>query len=265
MLPEDVDAAVAAVRDGGWGDRRAALQFYAQHPATYPFLAESDGHVVGTAVAIEHGTVGWVGLVFVAPELRGQGLGGVLTQAVLERLQERGCRSVLLAATDLGRRVYDRLGFVADGEYVVFSGPVRPNPVSVPVVRPMVRADVDGTCALDRGATAEDRSSIIRAIAEGWVIDAGLRPRAYALRSPWGLGPAIAEDPADGVLLLEVLRSHAPGTDMTIVVPGANGSGIDHLRKRGFVEQRRLPRMRLGEPVMWRPRQIWSIFSFAMG
>jgi len=265
MLPEDVDTAVAAVRDGGWGDRRAALQFYAQHPATYPFLAESDGNVVGTAVAIEHGTVGWVGLVFVAPELRGQGLGGVLTQAVVERLQERGCRSMLLAATDLGRPVYDRLGFVADGEYVVFGGPVRPNPVSVPVVRPMVRADVDGTCALDREATAEDRSSIIRAIAEGWVIDAGLGPRAYALRSPWGLGPAIAEDPADGVLLLEVLRSHAPGTDMTIVVPGANESGIDHLRKRGFVEQRRLPRMRLGEPVMWRPRQIWSIFSFAMG
>src|SRR5262245_33801516 len=109
MLPADVDAAVAAVLDGGWGDRRAALQFYARHPATHPFLAECNGTVVGTAVAIDHGRVGWVGLVFVAPGLRGQGLGGVLTRAVIERLHQRGCRSVLLAATDLGRPVYDRL------------------------------------------------------------------------------------------------------------------------------------------------------------
>src|SRR5262245_17240762 len=95
MLPEDVDAAAAAVLEGGWGDRHAALRFYARHASTDPLVAEDDGKPVGTAVAIQHGAVGWVGLVFVAPALRGRGLGAELTRAALDQLRRRGCETAL--------------------------------------------------------------------------------------------------------------------------------------------------------------------------
>src|SRR5688500_12498355 len=121
MCEGDLEAAVSAIRDGGWGERHTSLSFALRHPHVYPFVAESDGAIVGTSIATHNGPVGWVGLVFVAPERRGRGLGGDLTAATLDRFKELGCRSVALAATELGQPVYERLGFEADGQYVVFS------------------------------------------------------------------------------------------------------------------------------------------------
>lgn len=265
MRPDDLEASITAVRDGGWGDRRASLQFFVHHPRTFPLVAESDGAIVGTAVAAQSGTVGWVGLVFVAPAWRGRGLGGELTRATVHRLDTLGCVSVVLAATSLGRPIYDRLGFVTDGEYVVLGGPAREAAPDVPCIQRLARADLEAVCALDRQATAEDRAHVIRAIAEGWVIRDTHGLRGYALRTPWGLGPALAQDPADGALLLEVLRSHAHVNNMLITVPAGNAAAVSHLRGVGFHEQQRLPRMVRGAPVEWQPQRIWSIFSFALG
>ena len=77
--------------------------------------------------------------------------------------------------------------------------------------------------------------------------------------------PIRAADPADGRVLLEVLRSQAPRHPLNLTVPVENQAAADHLRAVGFVEERRLPRMRLGDPVPWQPQGIWAIFSFAMG
>jgi hypothetical protein len=107
---------------------------------------------------------------------------------------------------------------------------------------------------------------LIRALSDdGWVIDDGQTIRGFALRTPWGLGPAIAEDPADGSLLLDVLLREARSPDVLMTLVGGNQSAADHLRAVGFAEQRRLPRMVLGEPVVWRPSWVWAIFGFAFG
>jgi GNAT superfamily N-acetyltransferase len=262
---EDVDAAAAAIREGGWGDRRASLEFFARQPSTVPLLAEVDGVTVGTAIAAQHGSCGWIGLVFVAPEMRGRGLGAELTRAALQVLQEHACLTVLLAATELGRPIYDRLGFVPQGGYTVLNGPARSTPMTDPRLRRLLPSDVDAVCALDLAVTDEDRSSTIRAIADGWVIDGGQELRGFALRTPWGLGPAIAREPSDGMLLLELLRGQADVEHMTVVVPSENQQAIEHLRAQAFTEQRQLPRMTLGPPPAWQPRAIWTIFSFALG
>ena len=266
MGPDDVVAAIVAVRDGGWGDRRASIPFYVQQPHVHPLLAESDGVVVGTAIATQNGSVGWVGLVFVAPAWRGRGLGGQLTRATLDKLDELGCRSIVLAATELGRPVYTRLGFSVDGEYVVFSGPTQPQAPTDPRIRRRAPGDLTAVCDLDRLASGEDRSHLIRALSDdGWVVDDGRAIRGFALRTPWGLGPAIAEDTADGALLLDVLRHQVPARDMPLTLVSANTAAADVARGAGFVEQRRLPRMVLGEPVAWRPSWVWTIFGFAFG
>jgi len=265
MRPEDVEAAVVAILGGGWGDRRASLEFFVRQQSTVPLLARIDGETVGTAVAAQHGSSGWVGLVFVAPAMRGQGLGAELTRAALEVLQERGCATALLAATELGRPIYDRLGFVRQGGYTVLTGPAGLTGVTDPRVRRLAPSDLDAVCALDLVATDEDRSAIIRAIADGWVIDDGRELRGFALRTPWGLGPAIARDASDGTLLLDVLRAQTDVERMTIIVPSENAFAVAHLRAQAFTEQRELPRMVLGSPPRWDPRAIWTIFNFALG
>jgi GNAT superfamily N-acetyltransferase len=265
MRDADLVPAVEVIRAGNWGDRRESLAFFLTHPRSYPFVAESDGAIVGTSVATHNGNVGWVGLVFVAPALRGRGLGRDLTSVTLRCFEDLGCRSVVLAATDLGRPVYERLGFKPDGEYVVFKGTSRREPVFDPRLRPLSYADLPAVNALDARVSAEDRSHLIQTAPEGWVLDDGTTIRGFALRTPWGSGPVIAPDPDDGALFVEHLRSRGKALEMRITAVAQNSAAVAHLERVGFNEERRVQRMVLGEPVAWQPDHMWTIFSFAVG
>jgi GNAT superfamily N-acetyltransferase len=272
MRPADYEPAWQAVLAGGWGDRRLTLGFYLRYTMADLFVAEAaDGAIVGTASAVRHAETGWIGLVFVAPALRGQGLGRRLTVAALERLQALGCRSILLAASALGRPIYERLGFGACGGYTVLRRASADLAVpSQPDVRRLHTADLEAVNRLDQQASGEDRHVAIETLGladgQGWVLGRPGTVRGFALRTPWGLGPAVATDSVDGQRLLDVLL-HQPWTaaQVSVTVPTENALARAHLTSRGFAEGDTLPRMVLGEPVPWRPETLWAIFNFAMG
>jgi len=272
MRPADYEPAWQAILAGGWGDRRLTLGFYLRYPPADLFVAEApDGAIVGTASAVRHAETGWIGLVFVAPALRGHGLGRRLTVAALERLQDLDCRSILLAASALGRPIYERLGFRADGGYTALhrasAGLAVP---TQPDVRRLGAADLEALSRLDRQASGEDRHVALETLAltdgQAWVLGPPGTVRGYALRTSWGLGPAVAEDPLDGQTLLDVLL-HQPWTapQVSVTVPTDNAVARAHLTRLGFTERDSLPRMVLGDPVPWRPQTMWAIFNFAMG
>ena len=54
--------------------------------------------------------------VYVEPAWRRRGVADALMRAVLEGLAARGIRRIVLHASDEGRRLYERLGFVATNE-----------------------------------------------------------------------------------------------------------------------------------------------------
>lgn len=265
LREQDIEPTRAAVLEGGWGDRGFALRFYSADPYAHPLVADADGEIVGTVTAIQNGPVGWVGLLFVSPKQRGGGLGRQLTEAAGRILRERGCRSMLLAATELGQPVYRRLGFHSVSEYVVFRGAKLDHPPVDGRVRRIEDRDVEAIVRVDRAVTGEDRAHALRALPHGWVIDNRMSIDAFALLTPFGYGPIVAADPEDGALLLDVVRGAAIDADMQITVPAENTAALAHLRSAGFVEQRRLPRMLLGDTVVWQPTHMWAIFSFAMG
>jgi predicted N-acetyltransferase YhbS len=241
MRSADLDSAVTAIRDGGWGERRAELSFYIAHERIHPFVAEVDDEIIGTGVAVEKGPVGWVGLVFVAPSWRGTGLGRRLTQTTIDRLHGLGCRSVVLTATELGRPIYERLGFVAVGEYATFAGPPLPTAPEDRSVQTMTAADLNEMAELDAAVTGEDRASMLGALAQGWVLRRGEVLVGYAIRSPWGHGPAVASDMAAGAVLLDVLRGSVPAANtVPITVPTANDAAMTYLRSTGYQEMRRI-------------------------
>ena len=57
--------------------------------------------------------------VYVEPEWRRRGVGQALMHAVLHALAARGIRRVVLHASDDGRRLYERLGFVLTNEMLL--------------------------------------------------------------------------------------------------------------------------------------------------
>lgn len=77
-------------------------------------LAEEEGRPLGTGGATMYGTTAYVGLVAVDPEAQSRGIGRALMNEVLARVAERGAQTILLDASDAGRPLYEKMGFVTD-------------------------------------------------------------------------------------------------------------------------------------------------------
>jgi GNAT superfamily N-acetyltransferase len=83
------------------------------------FLAEEDGHVVGTAAAfLNHHTAGvlrdaiaTLAGVYVAPGHRRRGIARNLTERAIAWCKERSCVQIRLQASQAGRPLYEALGF----------------------------------------------------------------------------------------------------------------------------------------------------------
>jgi GNAT superfamily N-acetyltransferase len=159
LTPSDLDAAVAATAQVGWGNLRPHFAFYLEQPGCYPLVAEIEEKTVGTAAGTRRGSVGWIGHVIVQTGYRRRGIGSALVEAVIARLEEAGCRTLLLIATDLGRPVYERLGFRVDSLYCKLSGPTLDAHPTHPDLRRVAESDLPAIRALDQMASGEDRSA----------------------------------------------------------------------------------------------------------
>ena len=288
MRDADVEPVHAMYQRDFPGDFRQHLRFVLAQPVCHALVAEADcdgeGVIIGTAVGTQKGAVGWLGYVVVAPEHRRRGVGAWLSRACTEALARLGCTSVVLTATDMGRGVYERLGFREEGRAVMLRGPTLPAVPTDPRLRPVGRADLDQVCALDRHATGEDRSALLRSLIEttprghlehdpaGRVVASPEAPevvRGYYLPTPWGQGPAVAPAPEDGVLLLGVRRGlvgHRQGqAEVSFPLFEENEAGRSHLEATGFRAAGTFPRMVWGTRVEWHPRAIWGLFSGGLG
>jgi ribosomal protein S18 acetylase RimI-like enzyme len=239
-------------------------------------VAEAGGELVGVAAGAVFrapggsggsGGTGWVGGVAVVPAHRRVGLGGALTEAIVEFLEGRGVATVLLHATALGRPVYERLGFVPETAYVTLSGPTLARASTGAPVRVGRAADLEAVLALDRGATGEDRRRLLSALwpTGGLVAAVDGRVLGYHLASPWRPGGAtIAADAGTGLALLEAVRV-APGDEVAISVPAANAAAVGWLESAGFQERYRTIRMYRGPRVTWDPAALFAAHNLFWG
>jgi GNAT superfamily N-acetyltransferase len=248
------------------------------------FVADLDGELVGVAAGAHFGASGWVGGVAVTPERRRAGLGGALTEAVVAHLRDRRAGTVQLLATELGRPVYQRLGFAAETEHRTLTGPPAPGEPGAPPwglaakpghagaapaagVRAGRPGDRAAVLALDRQATGEDRGRLLGALwpAGGMVAGGAGAPRGFHLASPWRSGGAtIAADPKAGLALLEAVR-RGGAEELSVSVPAGNRAGLLALEAAGFRERSVTTRMRLGPPLPWRPEAVFGAHNLFWG
>ena len=120
MTHADVVPAADLLRRGAWGERATFFRYALAEPWARPLVAERDGTIVGTGVASAHGPVGWVGTIFVDQAERGRGVGRALTQATMAELRNLGCSTLVLVATEMGRLLYEQLGFETRTFYQTF-------------------------------------------------------------------------------------------------------------------------------------------------
>ena len=269
-----VDTAPAAdlLLRGDWGERRTFFDWAVAQPTLAPLVAERDGEIVGTGVGSVHGSVGWVGTIYVEPAERGSGLGRSMTRAVIDELEARSCRTLLLIATPMGRPVYERERFARLDDQVRFSIDGLPGTDGPhdPRIRPFRPSDLEAIATLDRFATGEDRSTVLASLLappSTWVaLGAEGAIRGYLARAPWRGGALIAPDPDDAARLLEMRRrSTGVSGKAGAGLVGSNRAGRERLRAAGWLEEPGGVRMIRGEPLDWHPEAIWGQFNGALG
>ena len=278
MTPSDIEPATRAILADDWGDRRSWFEFAASHPQSRVLVAEGDdGSIVGTAVVTMNGPVAWIGTIWVASTARRRGLGLALTEATIDAAETAGCRTLLLVATESGRPLYERLGFAVQTWYVTLEAPGLPatdapadDEQASPAVRTFRAADLDALAALDRLATGEDRRHLLAAFAAPEttrvVTDHVDGPAGFVIRAPWGGGATIASGAADALAILRARRS-AAGVDRRVRagILLENDTGARALAADGWTEAWRAPRLIRGDPLEWRPKDIWGQFNHALG
>ena len=276
MTEADIEATVALMVAGGWGERRPFMELALAAPSCKPLVGTVDGRVVATGLATVNGDAGWVGSIFVDPALRGQGLGRAMTEEVCRRLEAAGCETLALIASELGRPIYERMGFRIDGWYQVHRAAPLPTPPVPPPgarLRPMLPADLERVSALDRRATGEDRSVLLGSLVDrGWVLEnedggADGRLRGFLVAIKTDSGALVAPDPADALVLLDQLRflgsdrtEFVRATVLDVHVPGRRllaGAGWEF----GF----QVPRMLRGPAIVLDPSLLWGLLGFAFG
>ena len=263
------DEPVARTLDeAGFGPHVARLLGYPRDsPDGHVLVATAGRRLVGGACCASFGTTGWIGALGVLPRARRRGTGDLLTRAAIDWLTERGAQTVQLYATDMGRPVYERIGFVAESRARAWRG-VAPagRAKATDGVRRLRPSDRERMLELDRLATGEDRHAVLDMLPAllGFGAERDGRLEGFALQTPWGAGPAVvAADAQAGVALLRALAVEPQ--PLTITVPEGNPTASATLSRWGFQPVNSALRMRFGPPAEHDPARMFGLFNLFWG
>ena len=112
----DIPAAMKLVLDEGWNQTEIGWKLFIDNPLNVCKCAIIDDKLVGTTTSYNFSNrVAWISMVLVDKSCRGHGISKVLMNSVLEDLKD--VQAIKLDATEAGRPVYQKLGFV--DEYLI--------------------------------------------------------------------------------------------------------------------------------------------------
>ena len=246
LTEADVDAAVALSTEAGWNQTEADWR---RLLALAPYGCRAgrlDGRLVATATAVDYpGRIRWIGMVLVGRAWRGRGFG----TAMLERVVSEGVYG--LDATDLGRPLYRKLGFVDAVPIDRWVGTLQASGHPPGEVRPLWGRDWQAALAFDRQACGVHRTPLLARLHEEanvvqWAAFEDDQVTGLACLRPgrehWHLGPITCRDATVLQLLLGAAAQHlGPATAQVDVLRDEARSAV--LTASGLRVHRRLVRM----------------------
>lgn len=205
--PAELSACLDLAADRGWPREEHKWRLLFDVGEVYG-ITDPDGALVSTAVLTRYGPgLCAISMVLVAARHDGRGLGRRL---MTEVLKHTGDAVVTLYATDLGRPLYEKLGFTAVADNLTHVGEFKPAAADSGRTRPATAADLDAIVRLDTEVHGADRSALVRrlpAFCERLrVLETDGRITGYA--GAWRnldkvvAGPVVAADTADATALV---------------------------------------------------------------
>lgn len=219
MRVDDLDAAWNLSLDLHWPHR--PRDWSTAFSLGEGIVATADGQLVGTTMRWLWGeTHATIGLVIVSELMRGRRIGSALMNLILEGLEDR---IVSLHATEEGRGLYERLGFVRTGEIRQHQG-VASNAPLIALddgwrLRPLDNSDEPALFELDKRARGWERPQLLRTWLDSservMVLDHGGTLDGFAFLRRFGrgvvVGPVVASDDIGARALIGHLIGAAGG------------------------------------------------------
>jgi predicted GNAT family acetyltransferase len=209
------------------------------------FGIECDGVLAATTTAVCFGDeLAWIGMVLTDPACRGRGFARRLMEHALDYLRKRRARWIKLDATDMGRPLYERLGF--RDECPIERWERAPGTVKGARTAPGTFALNQ---ALDREAYGADRSALLRLLAS--IESCSIDGRDFAMGRPGSkaayFGPCVSRSAEAARDLLAWFLARHPGENVSWDILPVNSDAVALAREFGFERTRELMRMSLGE------------------
>jgi len=195
--------------------------------------------------------------IIVAEEHYRKGFGRALTEYVMNFLDDQGVKTQILIATEMGAKLYPKLGFRQTAAYSFYKSAQINNSQENKNIRALTDADYPALFELDKNISAEERKPVLEKFGlNGWGIfekNSGIL-KGYYLREI-GEGTILASDNESGLELLKFKHSQKK---CKTVLPRENLAGNEFLVNNGFKKYSECARMILGEDHNWKPEKVFS-------
>lgn len=278
MILSDVAFATRLVETVGWNQLAGDWQRLLTISPEGCFVVEQNRRPAATATATAYGTeCGWVGMVLVHPDNRRQGIGAAMIHQCLNYLTSLGVRTIKLDATDEGRAVYLKHGFVDEYSTVRLAGTLHLHGYRQDryELRPIRPGDWPAVTQMDRVAFGADRSELLAVLARAQPDLAMIameddRLAGYGFARPGRLhgyiGPVVAERPDAAEALVAALNSRLDAATVLVDTTALNAAWLDWLETNGLQVQRRLTRMYFGtNDCPGEPNRVYTLSAFETG
>lgn len=240
-------------------DYEAFVKCFIADDFFHAFVIIQDEQVVGTGNVILKEKVGWLANIIVAGDYRGKGLGYKMTKFLVDFLNDRGCETQLLIATELGAAVYKKLGFRNITEYLCFDSEVALDFKYTKSIRELKNSDLESVYQLDSDANGENRTHLIdKFYRDGLGFFNNANELLGFFLPDFGRGLVLSRDKQAGIELLKL--KHSKKGKRTLL-PIDNQDGVNLLEGSGMRKGEKCTKMILGKENKWNPKYIYSYGS----
>jgi GNAT superfamily N-acetyltransferase len=264
----DIPGAMRLKEAAGWNQTEQDWRNLMRLAPEGCFGVDVDGKLAATTTAVTFGRdLAWIGMVLTHPENRGQGLARKLMEHALRYLEGRAAW-IKLDATDMGRPLYEKLGFREECKIERWSRPANthnsagltPDGCAVPLSRSMKE--------LDSAACGADRSEMLSILVQ---IESRATPTAYAMGRAGSkatyFGPCVARSGNEAAALLDEFLECHPGESIYWDLLPHNEEAAGIATERGFRPLRKLVRMAIpgASPFTRDDNLVYAIAGFEFG
>ncbi len=275
--PKDVGAIDDVLRRSYDADHsfRSQIERYLLLQPDGSFVARENRRVVGFGASIDYGAFSYIGLIGTDPNFQNRGIGHMIVDKILKRLDERKCPAALLDARPAAAPLYQQYGFVEEDLTDVFTRKNMPltkteHPQNIAT---LAREEISELESFDHPIFGAQRRDLILSF---WKDDPKRflvsrdslgRIDGYIVAQRRRIGPWIATSE----IVAERLLSQALGfsfenEEPIVFVSRSNNEARDLLGGFGFEFQRTLRHMRRGRKVKRERRtKIYGQASLGLG